>query len=57
MNKDQIKKALDSFENDKFVDAKDVLKKEIGDRRDAFVKDKLGLQKEIDKGSGDKETE
>lgn len=57
MDKEQIKKALDSFEDDKFSDAKDILKKEIQDKRDEFLIDKLGLEKEEENASVDTKTE
>ncbi len=47
MDKDKIKKALDHFENDEFVDAKDIIKQEIAAKRDSFIKDKLGLSNDI----------
>jgi hypothetical protein len=47
MDKKAIKKALDHFENDQFVDAKDIISKEISGKRDIFLKDKLGLQQDI----------
>lgn len=47
MDKDKIKKALDHFENDEYVDAKDIIKKEIAAKRDDFLKDKLGLSQDI----------
>ena len=43
MDQEAIKKALDNFENDKFSDAKETLQKEIQNRRDEFLNDKLGL--------------
>lgn len=43
MDKKAIRKALDHFENDEFVDAKDIITKEIAGKRDVFLKDKLGL--------------
>ena len=49
MDNEQIKKALDNFENDKFTDAKDVLSKVISDKRDSYLKDKLGLKNDINK--------
>lgn len=48
MDNDNIKKALDHFENDEFVDAKEILQKEIHNRRNDFIKDKLGLAKDIE---------
>ena len=47
MDKEKVKKALDHFENDEFVDAKEILKKEIAAHRDAKLKDKLELQNDI----------
>ena len=44
MDQEKIKKALDHFENDEFVDAKEVLTKEIQNSRDAHVKAKTGLK-------------
>jgi len=48
MDQEAIKKALDSFENDKFSDAKDILTREIRGRRDEFLNDKLGLAKQFE---------
>jgi hypothetical protein len=42
-----IKGALDSFENDDFIDAKDKLKGEISKAKDVYLKQKLGLEKDI----------
>lgn len=47
MDKKAIKKALDHFENDEYVDAKEIIKKEIAGKRDVFIKDKLGLAQDI----------
>jgi hypothetical protein len=47
MDKKAIRKALDHFENDEFVDAKDIIAKEIQGKRDVFLKDKLGLSQDI----------
>lgn len=47
MDREKIRKALDHFENDEYVDAKDIIKKEIAGTRDVFLKDKLGLQNDI----------
>ena len=44
INKEQIKKAIDHFENDKFTDAKEILTKEINIAKDDFLKSKLGLK-------------
>jgi len=47
MDKKAIRKALDHFENDQYVDAKDIIKKEIAGQRDIFLKDKIGLKLDI----------
>ena len=43
MDKEQIKKALDAFEDGKYSDAKDILKKEIETAKNDFIKDKLDI--------------
>ena len=55
MEKEDIKKALDHFENDEFVDAKDIMTKAIQGKRDEFLKDKLGLDKDINPEPAKKE--
>ncbi len=47
IDKEQVKKALDKFEDDKFTDAKDILKGEISKHRDEWIKDKLELKNDI----------
>lgn len=59
IDKEKIKKALDSFEDDKFMDAKDVLSKEIKAAKYEFLEKKLGLSDPIEpkvdaKADGDK---
>lgn len=59
IDKEKIKKALDSFENDKFMDAKDVLSKEIKAAKYDYLEKKLGLNEPIEpkvepKADGDK---
>ena len=48
MNKEKVKKALDHFEKDQFTDAKEVLAGEIKAKKNAFLKDKLGLKDDIE---------
>lgn len=48
MNKEEIKKALDYFENDKFTDAKDIISKEIKTKKNQWIKDKLELKNDIE---------
>ncbi len=45
----KIKKALDHFENDEYVEAKDILSKEISNYKDEWLKDKLELKNDISK--------
>lgn len=47
MDKELIRKALDSFEDDKYTDAKEMIQKEIQKKRDAFIKNKLELSQDI----------
>lgn len=47
MDREKIRKALDHFENDEFVDAKEIIQQEIQGKRDVFLKDKLGLATDI----------
>ena len=52
---EQIKKALDHFENDEFVDSKEVLQKEIKKAKNDFLKNKLELKNDVE--PQDKEVE
>lgn len=45
---EKVKKALDKFEEDDFVSADEILRKEIKDKRDEFLKDKLELKKDLE---------
>lgn len=47
INKDNIKKALDSFEQDDFLTAKDIIKAEIRDSIHDYYKEKLELTKDL----------
>jgi hypothetical protein len=44
---DKIKGALDSFENDDFIAAKDTLSKEIKGHMNDYFKEKLGLKGDV----------
>lgn len=44
MDQEKVRKSLDHFENDEYVDAKEVLGQEIKDAVKAHVKDKCGLK-------------
>lgn len=48
VNKKEIKKALDHFENDEYSQAQDILKKEIAKHRDEWLDQKLDLKGETD---------
>ena len=48
MNKEEIRKALDHFENDSFMDAKEILSKEIITRKNEWIKNKLELKNDIE---------
>jgi len=45
---DRIKDALDKFEEEEYVDAKEIIKSEFIKQRNKSLKDKLGLEKDID---------
>lgn len=44
----EIKKALDSFENDDFVGAKEIISKEISKAKNDYLKTKLDLKNDIE---------
>ena len=48
VDNEQIKKALDHFENDEFVDAKEILQKEILKAKNDHLKNKLELKGDAD---------
>jgi len=47
MDRAKIRKALDHFENDEYVDAKEIIQGEIAGKRDVFLKNKLELSNPI----------
>jgi hypothetical protein len=47
MDRAAIRKALDHFENDEFVDAKEIISKEIAGKRDVFLQNKIELTNPI----------
>ena len=53
MDNDEIKKALDHFENDEFSLAKDILTKEIKKKVNNHFKDKLELKNDLEPDGGD----
>jgi len=48
VDNEQVKKALDHFENDEFVDAKEILQKEILKAKNDHLKTKLELKGDAD---------
>jgi len=48
IDNEKIKDALDDFENDNFIDAKDTLKREIKGAISDYYKDKLELQNDLE---------
>jgi len=44
----EIKKAIDHFENDEFVDSKEIISKEIKKAKNDFLKNKLDLKGDIE---------
>jgi hypothetical protein len=53
VDKKQIKKALDHFENDEYSEAQDILKKEIAKHRDEWIEKKLELKGSADDADAD----
>jgi len=54
INKEEVKAALDDFENDNFVDAKEKLKNIIKNRVTHYVADKTGVN--LETGKDDEKT-
>jgi len=54
VDQEQIKKALDAFEDDEFVDAKEILQKEISKAKEEYLTKKLKL-KDSEKDGGDED--
>lgn len=46
INKDAIKKALDDFENDQYVDSKEKLADEVRKKVNDYLKNKTGVEKD-----------
>ena len=54
VNIEKIKDALDKFEADDFISAKEILQQEIHQAKDAYLKNKLELDKNVDEVCGSK---
>ncbi len=48
MDEKDIKKALDSFESDDFISAKEIVKDVVKQAKNEYLKGKLGLTKDIE---------
>ena len=46
IDKEQIKIALDKFEEDEYVDAKEIIQTQIANAKNDYLKDTLGLKGE-----------
>lgn len=58
MDKKEIKKALDKFEDEDFVSSKDLLAKELKKKINSYIKDKTQLTKDpVDDVEDDTEEE
>ena len=53
IDKEKIKKALNDFESERYMDAKDALTGEVRKARDSFIKNKLGLKQDINPEASD----
>lgn len=57
MTAEKIKKALDDFENDNFMDSKDTLRKEIRKKVNDYLKKEADLEKTVDNNPEEDEEE
>ena len=48
VDNEKIKKALDDFENDNFIDAKDEIKRQVHGAINDFFKEKLELERDLE---------
>lgn len=44
MDKEKVKKALNSFEDEEYVDSKETLRSEIKKKVNSYLKDKTGVE-------------
>lgn len=51
IDNEKIKKALDHFENDEYVESKEILQKEISNYKNEWLKDKLDLKNDLEQKS------
>lgn len=48
MDKEQVKKAFDDFEDENYYDAEDALKKQIKQAKNDYLKSKLDLKNDVE---------
>jgi hypothetical protein len=48
VNTEQIGKAIDCFVDDDYISSKEILQKEIKRAKNKYLKDKIGLEKDLD---------
>jgi len=48
MDKEQIKKAFDEFEDENYIDAEETLKDQLKQAKNDFLKDKLDLENDVE---------
>ena len=48
MDKEQIKKAFDEFEDENYIDAEETLKSQLKQAKNDFLKDKLDLENDVE---------
>ena len=53
MNKENIKKAFDLFQDNKYIESKEILQKEIDNHRNSYFYNKLGLKESVINKSDD----
>jgi hypothetical protein len=47
VNKEMLAQAVDAFDNDDFIAAQEILTTQINDLKNEYLKDKLGLEKDV----------
>ena len=55
VDKEEIRKALDHFENDEYTEAQEILQKEINKQKMEWLSDKLDLKGETEADDSDDE--
>lgn len=47
IDKEMLAQAVDAFDNDNFVDAQEILVDQLARMKNEYLKDKLGLEKDV----------